>query len=173
MARKGNKTAVGHGAPKGNTNAKKDIPNLWEQVDNLLKINCTGEEIAAVLNIDYDTLAKRCVDEKKCLYSEYIKKGNQNFKTSLKRLQWRSAQGDIKEIKDEAGNVIEKKVIIQPNVTMQIWLGKQYLNQSDKIENTIESAEPITGFIIECIQPENNAKESQSLPYTGEGVTTT
>lgn len=135
MARLGNKTAVGHGAPKGNTNAKKEIPNLWDQVDNLLKINCTGEEIAAVLNINYDTLAKRCVDEKGCLFSEYIKTGNNLFKTSLKRLQWRSAQGKITEIKDEEGNIIEEKVIIKPDVTMQIFLGKQYLGQEDKVSN--------------------------------------
>ena len=33
------------------------IPIDWEQVDKMCAIQCTGEEIANVLSVDYDTLA--------------------------------------------------------------------------------------------------------------------
>lgn len=115
----------------GNQNALKKID--WNAVDGLLKMGCTGEEIACFLDIDYDTLANHCVKEKGTLFSEYIKSGNSGFKVSLRRLQTRSARGFIEEIKDNDGKVIDRRYI-PPSVTMQIWLGKQFLNQKERAE---------------------------------------
>ena len=96
----------------------------WATIDRLLMIACTGEEISSYIGVDYDTLQRRCVKEYKCEFAEYIKNGiNKSFKISLRRAQWRSALGQY----DNDGNCIEK-----PNISMQIWLGKQILNQSDK-----------------------------------------
>ena len=50
------------GAPKKNKNAEKFID--WDRVDDLLRINATGEEIASVLNVDYDTISNHCKKEK-------------------------------------------------------------------------------------------------------------
>ena len=105
----------------------------FEALNRLLNIGCTGEECASVLNIDYDTLNAICKREKEINFSEYIKKGNYDFKISLRRLQYRSAQGIIKTDKDDNTKM---NIIIPPSVTMQIWLGKQFLNQSDKQEIT-------------------------------------
>ena len=113
-------------AHKGNKYNQKKVD--WNQIDKLLEINCTGEEIATVLGLGYETIARHCKKEKGMKYDEYIKKGNENFKVSLKRLQFRSAKGIIVEEDGKA------KVKIKPNVTMQIWLGKQYLGQADKQE---------------------------------------
>ena len=93
----------------------------------MLRINATGEEIAKVLGVDYDTIANHCKKEKGMLFSDYIKKGLSEYKISLRRLQLRSAIG----IKDDKNNYTMK-----PSVTMQIWLGKQYLGQSDKQDIT-------------------------------------
>ena len=112
---------------KGNNNAEKLIQ--WDIIDKLLEINCAGEEIASVLGVDYDTIQNHCKKEKKCLFSEYIKTGNDKFKISLKRLQYRSAKGVFITNKDKVTEMLEK-----PSVTMQIWLGKQYLDQRDKSE---------------------------------------
>jgi hypothetical protein len=51
-------------------------------------------------------------------FSDYIKRFSLHGKTSLRRLQWKAAEGG--------------------NSTMLIWLGKQYLEQSDKQQVTAD-----------------------------------
>lgn len=93
----------------------------WAQVDGMCAIQCTGEEIASVMDVDYDTLNRLCKDKWNLTFSEYFKRKSDRGKMSLRRLQWKSA---------EAGNV-----------TMQIFLGKQMLGQKEKAE--AESVERI------------------------------
>ena len=97
------------GRPKKNLSKEQ-----WASVDYMCMIHCTGEEIAGVLGMDYDTLNRNCKDQKGCYISEYIKQHQNGGKMSLRRAQWKSAENG--------------------NVTMQIWLGKQWLNQTDKQE---------------------------------------
>lgn len=99
---------------------KKNItPKEWESIDYMCMIHCTGEEIAGVLGMDYDTLNRNCKDQKGMYISEYIKQKSNGGKMSLRRAQWKSAEGG--------------------NVTMQIWLGKQWLGQKDSQDITINS----------------------------------
>ena len=86
----------------------------FETVDKLCGLHCTGEEIAAFLGIDYDTLNARIKEKYDVGFSEYYKKKKGFGKVSLRRMQWEAAQ--------------------QGNITMLIWLGKQYLGQKDKQE---------------------------------------
>ena len=77
-------------------------------IEELALIHCTQKETASVLGVSTRTLQRNsefCRIYKKCM--------NEGRK-SLRRLQWDVA---------EAGNV-----------TMLIWLGKQYLSQTDKQE---------------------------------------
>ena len=74
-----------------------------DQVHKLAAINCTMEEIAAVLDCSVDTLERR--------FAEIIKKGRDSGKMSLRRKQFEVALGG--------------------NVGMLIWLGKQLLGQKD------------------------------------------
>lgn len=83
-------------------------------LENLVKLHCTGEECASVMNIDYDTLNARIKDAGFDGFSDYHEKHAAMGKMSLRRAQMKTALGG--------------------NVTMLIWLGKQYLNQKDKIE---------------------------------------
>jgi hypothetical protein len=69
---------------------------------NLCEIQCTLKECAQVLGVSTDTLQRN--------YREDIDIGKAMGKVALRRAQWR--------------NAMEKN-----NVTMQIWLGKQILNQ--------------------------------------------
>jgi hypothetical protein len=71
---------------------------------SLLEIQCTITECAHVLGVSTDTLQRN--------YKDVINQGKTMGKVTLRRAQWR--------------NAIEKN-----NVTMQIWLGKQCLGQSD------------------------------------------
>lgn len=82
----------------------------YDLAAKLAHIQCTQIEIANFLGCSVDTLQR---DEKFC---GIYKKGIEEGKASLRRLQWKGA---------EAGNA-----------TMLVWLGKQYLGQTDKMENT-------------------------------------
>ena len=78
-------------------------------------IQCTQAEICNVLDVDPDTLANKLQEHYGMGYSEAYKKFSDGGKMSLRRMQFRKAQ--------EGSN------------TMLIWLGKQYLGQSEKIVN--------------------------------------
>lgn len=84
----------------------------YNTVDKLCHIQCTGEEIAAVLNIDYDTLQRTIRRDTKMRFTEYFKQKANGGKASLRRMQWKAAENG--------------------NTTMLIWLGKQMLGQADK-----------------------------------------
>lgn len=90
----------------------------WTQVEKMAAIFCTGEEIAHVLNISYDTLERRVKEKYKVSCAEHIKKHSAMGKMSLRRKQYEVAKGG--------------------NVSMLIWLGKQYLNQTDKKEDNVK-----------------------------------
>lgn len=80
------------------------------QVEELGKIQSTQAEVAAVLGCGLSTVKDRLVNDPE--FSAAYKTGLEAGKSSLRRLQWKSAL---------AGNVV-----------MQIWLGKQYLGQRDQ-----------------------------------------
>lgn len=99
---------------------KKNLtPKDWASVDYMCMIHCTGEEIAGVLGMDYDTLNRNCKDTHGIPISEYIKKHQSGGKMSLRRAQWKAA---------ESGNV-----------SMMIWLGKQWLGQAERQEISVST----------------------------------
>jgi len=79
-------------------------------VEDLGKIQSTHSELAAVLGCHVETVRDRLKHDQE--FSAAYEKGLENGKSSLRRIQWKSALGG--------------------NTTMQIWLGKQYLGQQDK-----------------------------------------
>lgn len=89
----------------------KDIN--WDLVDELLTIQCTGEEISSCLGIDYDTLERRVKSLHGESYADWSKKKMAGGRSSLRRAQWHKATVDM-------------------NPAMLIWLGKNMLDQSDK-----------------------------------------
>lgn len=86
----------------------------WQTVDSLCEIHCTGEEIAHVLGMHYDTLDARCRETYGLGFSDYYKRASSGGKKSLRRMQYDMA--------------------MKGNVPMLIWLGKNWLNQRDQIE---------------------------------------
>lgn len=102
---------------------KKSLPPIpekiivdWKKVDKLLAILCTGEEIAGVMGFSYDTLERRCKEDKEIAFADYSKAKRMNGKSSLRRKQWLMA-GD--------------------SPAMAIFLGKNYLGQSDKLQHEL------------------------------------
>jgi len=79
-----------------------------DQVAALARIGCTQEEIAAVLKCTPRTLRNR--------FKEEIRSGMDEMRASIRRWQYMKAKDG--------------------NVAMLIWLGKQYLGQKDRMEET-------------------------------------
>lgn len=133
-------------AQKGNKLAEKHID--WDFIDSLLKIACNAMEISAMLGVSDDTLNNHCKKEKGYTFSDYIKRGMSDYKIGIRRAQYRSAMGVPK--KDDDGNVIGW--LQQPSVAMQIFLGKNYLGQSDKQDITTggEKIQQVVTYIDEA-----------------------
>ena len=76
-----------------------------ELVCKLARLHIPTKDIANVVGCSVTTLNDR--------FRSIIDKGVAEGRTNLRQLQWKSAEGG--------------------NVTMLIWLGKQYLGQADKV----------------------------------------
>jgi AraC-like DNA-binding protein len=99
--------------------ARTAKPIDGEVVRRLAAMQCTHEEIAAVVGCSHDTLTRR--------FRKELDVGPQQGKARLRRVQWRQA--------------------MKGNTAMLIWLGKQMLGQSDKTEVGVGKAkdlEPLT-----------------------------
>jgi hypothetical protein len=88
----------------------------WEQFDKLCGLQCTLLEIASYFDCSDDTIENRVKEVHGITFSEYFAKKRGKGKIALRRKQYEAA--------------------IAGNTTLLIWLGKQYLGQSDKQENT-------------------------------------
>mgnify|MGYP003134876237 CR=1 FL=1 len=84
-----------------------------KQVEKLASYGCTNTEIASFFGCSKDLISKS--------YSTNVEKGKDSGKIRLRKLQWRAAE--------------------RGNVPILIWLGKQYLDQTDRKE--IEMNTPI------------------------------
>lgn len=82
-----------------------------ETIEKLASVFCTDEEIASFMGVTVETLLN---SKNKDAFLEYKKKGLDTGKATLRRKQF------------ELG--------MKGNCTMLIWLGRNYLNQSEKIE---------------------------------------
>ena len=112
----------------------------WALVEKLSTIQCTTAEIAKIVGVSEARL-----DHDK----EYIrihKKGLDEGRMSLRRLQWQKAN--------------------EGNVTMLIWLGKQYLGQKDRQEVTGENGPLITHISVVS----ENAKKLTEEILEGKGT---
>ena len=118
--------------PIGRPNQEVDYAEVYK----LSMLHCTVSEIATSMGLNEKTLAASFD------FQEIYKKGTDDGKKSLRRLQEAKAAGqDAKLYLDKDGNEVldakGKPIIIQPgyapDTTMQIWLGKQQLGQTDQI----------------------------------------
>ena len=87
-----------------------------EQFESLCNLQCTLTEIAGFFKCSEDTIERWCKKTYKLNFADCYKKYSQNGKISLRRAQWRLAE--------------------KGSASMLIWLGKQWLGQTDKVEQT-------------------------------------
>ena len=91
---------------------KKEINK--EHFEKLCGLQCTKDEICVFFCVTDKTLENWCQRIYNLGFSEVFRQKRGTGKISLRRNQFRLAE---------------------KNATMAIWLGKQYLNQKDKIDN--------------------------------------
>ena len=89
-----------------------------EQLKKLLALQCTKVECAAFFEVTKPTLEARIREAGYEGFQAFAEVYRQPGRISLRRHQWKSA---------EAGHV-----------GMQIWLGKQWLGQTEKVESKTE-----------------------------------
>ena len=99
--------------------ARPAKPIDLRQVEELARIGCTEEDMAAVLGVSVDTIQRR--KRSSAEFCGVIEKGRASLRNSLRRLQVRKA--------------------LEGNTTMLIWLGKQLLGQSDRQSAEFTGAE--------------------------------
>lgn len=100
---------------KGDTPAQDKIDK--KQFENLCGLQCTLLEICDFFDVEDDTLNSWCKKNYGTTFSEVFKIKRGKGQISLRRTQWKLAE---------------------KNPTMAIFLGKQYLGQTDKVETTGE-----------------------------------
>jgi hypothetical protein len=118
-----------------------------KQINTLARMQCTKKEAAAVLGVHRDTLATFFGQHEKA--NEAWEDGLETGKVSLRRAQYKNAT--------------------EGNVTMQIWLGKQWLDQKDKAENTLQGPDGgpvqlgvLLGKLTQAVCPLDEADDDSS-----------
>lgn len=84
----------------------------FKLLDDLCKIHCTVEEIESIIGLSRDVMERQTMERFGLTFSVYAEQKKAGGKMSLRRRQFHAAMNGDK--------------------LMQIWLGKQWLNQKDK-----------------------------------------
>lgn len=91
----------------------------WEEFDKLSAMQCPLWEIANWFECSEDTIERRVRERFGVSFAEHNKQKGVKGRVSLRRKQF--------------------EIALSGNVTMLIFLGKQYLGQSDKINQDVTS----------------------------------
>lgn len=120
-----------------------------EEVTNLAMIGCTDEEIAASMDCSIKMLYNASNGK---AYEMAKKKGAQKGRASLRRMQFKAARNG--------------------NVSMQIFLGKQILGQSDNpqpvVNEILKEDDPITLAIKKSMEGGIEKDESHLLQLSSD-----
>ena len=103
-------TGMPNGRPPCDGHTQKEKERFKVQFEGLCRIQCTMQEICGVLSVDETTLTRWCHEIYGKSFSQVYAEKRQGGKASLRRQQFE---------------------IAKTNATMSIWLGKQYLGQTD------------------------------------------
>lgn len=115
----------------------------WDDFDKLCIIQCTLEEIALFFNCTQRTIENACKRDKKMGFFEYHTQKKAGGKISLRRKQYQTAMSG--------------------NVPLLIFLGKQYLDQSDKREIESKTGNPYEGITVQLIDHRGKPRSPVSI----------
>lgn len=94
-----------------------------EHFQKLCELQCTLQEIAGFFDVSEDTIERWCKRELKMSFADVFKKYGAKGKISLRRAQFKLAE---------------------KNASMAIFLGKNYLGQTDRYEQIISDVEDLS-----------------------------
>lgn len=114
----------------------------WRMIEQMCALYCTGNEIAGVMGVHYDTLAARIKEVYDSNFSDYFNKHSAKGGLSLRRKQ--------------------RDVAMDGNVQMLIHLGKNYLGQTDKQQVDNKSSD---GSMTPTINNFNGDAQAASQAY--------
>lgn len=99
------------GTKKTNNKMGRPLINIDKEIfEKLCHMQCTQEEIAAFFSCNIDTLCDWCKREYDMTFSDTFQQKRKGGHISLRRKQWN---------------------LVDNSYAMAIWLGKQYLGQTD------------------------------------------
>lgn len=104
--------------PQPQKRGPKPVEVNWDEFNKLCHLQCTLQEIAGWFDCSEDTIERRVKETHGVKFADYYRQKASRGKISLRRQQFQLAE--------------------KGNATMLIWLGKQYLGQSDKVAQTID-----------------------------------
>ena len=128
--------------PTGKPNGRPPIDIDWQQFDKLCLMQATLSEIAGWFDCEERTIENKVTGKFGISFFEYFKKKSAGGKISLRRKQYEMA--------------------LSGNVSLLIWLGKQYLNQRDEPpkeetnDSSIDSLINALDLTARAIQTKNN-----------------
>ena len=91
----------------------------WKEFEKLCALQCTEEEFCSWFDMCTETLNERCKERYGMTFSETFKQKRGTGKISLRRTLWKQAE---------------------KSAACAIWLSKQHLGMTDKIEQKVENA---------------------------------
>ena len=112
--------------------SKPITDQMFDQIVSMIRIHCTQNEICNIIGMSATTLNRRLTERVYDNFEVLYKKHNDEGKASIRRMQWQAAE--------------------KGNSAMLVWLGKQYLSQTDKVDARIGG--PDGGPLITKIEHE-------------------
>lgn len=116
---------------KGRTPAVLD----WEEIKKLLEADCDATSIAAQFGVSRQVLYRRCKSDLNIPFATLSQQKRMMGNNLLRAKQYQTAMNG--------------------NVTMQIWLGKQRLGQTDKVEHQGSGGGPVK-LVVEYVNKRSN-----------------
>jgi len=120
---------------------KADID--WNKVDKYLQAQCDGVGIAGILGIHPNTFYLACEEKFKISFSEYSAQKRGEGRELLRAKQFQSA--------------------MEGDKTMLVWLGKQYLNQREKVDSDVSLTEKVKPIIVFGEEDEHTEEIQEAL----------
>jgi hypothetical protein len=122
------------GAREGAGRPRKEIDK--REFEKLCALQCTMSEISAWFECDKKTLIAWCERTYNAEFSTVFKEKSETGKISLRRRQWQLAE---------------------KSPAMAIFLGKNLLGQTDKMEQTVNGGEALTNINVRFIKDKSEA----------------
>jgi AraC-like DNA-binding protein len=103
----------------------------WRLIRAACRLQGTAEEISSLIGCSSDTMDRATRREHGMSFAEFLRQKAPGARISLRRAQWKAA--------------------MQGNTTMQIWLGKQMLNQRDQRDTPVGDPQALARGVREMV----------------------